>query len=133
MAHNLNSPPRPPRPQITPNIKPTSIRPILSPVSINNTILIKQPLLPNTITTDKIIPIITPNLINLPPPKPVIQPKQIPSETQYLILGKQPILPNSSTPTTISTTNNSLMFIIIGALVVGFVILKIRIWFNYFL
>ena len=77
MTHNLNLPQRPPppptrisppRPQIPPYIKPTAIRPILSPISIITIISIKQPLLPNIITTDKIIPIIIPNLINLRQP-----------------------------------------------------------------
>ena len=88
MAHNLNLPPRPPPPHQDHkfhDIKPPAIRPILSPVSINNIISIKQPILPNKTTTDKIIPITIPNLINLPPPKPIIQPKTN-SETQEVIL-----------------------------------------------
>ena len=102
-------------------IKPIAIKPILSPVPVN-TISIKQPILPNSSTPDKSIPIIIPNLINLPPPKPTIP--KINSETQDLILGKQPIWPNSSTPTTILTTDNTLLYFIIGAVVVSFVILK---------
>ena len=103
-------------------IKPIAIKPILSPVPINNTISIKQPILPNSSTPNKSIPIIIPNLINLPPPKTTI-PKPN-SETQDLILVKQPILPNSSTPPTITPTDNTLLYFIIGAVVVGFVILK---------
>ena len=104
-------------------IKPIAIKPILSPVPINNTISIKQPILRNSSTPNKSIPIIIPNLINLPPPKPTIQPKTN-SETQDLILVQQPILPNSSPPPTITPTDNTLLYFIIGAVVVGFVILK---------
>ena len=43
-------------------------------VSINNTTSFKQPLLPNT-TTDKIISIIIPSLLNLPPPNLTLQTK----------------------------------------------------------
>ena len=68
-------------------------------------------------------PILMPSLLNVPPPKPIIQPKPN-SETQDLIVVKQPILPNSSTPPTITPTNNTLLYFIIGAVVVGFVILK---------
>ena len=102
-------------------IKPIAIKPILSPVPVN-TISIKQPILPNSSTPNKSIPIIIPNLINLPPPKTTI-PKPN-SETQDLILVKQPILPNSSPPPTITPTDNTLLYFIIGAVVVGFVILK---------
>ena len=102
-------------------IKPIAIKPILSTVPVN-TISIKQPILPNSSTPNKSIPIIIPNLINLPPPKTTI-PKPN-SETQDLILVKQPILPNSSTPTTITPTDNTLLYFIIGSVVIGFIILK---------
>ena len=102
-------------------IKPIAIKPILSPVPVN-TISIKQPILPNSSTPNKSIPIIIPNLINLPPPKTTI-PKTN-SETTDLILFQQPILPHSSPPPTISPTDNTLLYFIIGAVVVGFVILK---------
>ena len=77
-------------------------------------------MLPNSIPTEK-YPNYNTQFAKFPP-KPTIQPKQN-LEPQDIIIIRQPILPNSTiTP----KTDSLLMYIIIGAIVFGFVLLKTK-------